>query len=836
MFTNEQYKNFGVQVSNTKDKDELRQMAEEFIFDLNDDEFITEDLEVKDEAVKDLLNNYVEFEPDTDRPISDVEVVPESTEEGLKEATNTFLSRLGSFGYRSEGQKVGINTNLERFFNERFMESITLPSNILESKAPKRKEISEDLFRPATIQSILGLVNKKERAKYEKMFEALEKKLLSEIRQRETGTDRIIIKPKDITSILSVSPELSEKDRREYYELCASALGELKKIKSSVSEYLKLLDNEEIADKEDKKRALEAMSKADFEFIKDFGKAEISLYDEFGAKGRALYLMLRIADVLDDGSEFVSGEFAASTSDDGSVRPASGWIEVVEESEDEVDEQTEKIEMDPLGFLAFNSQLKKVPVKGILGETKEKIKQYLEDISNSIEATEELSESEMNALFDAKEKVLELIETYEDNAEDFYGGQPFGPLTSEDTQIRSEVGVTSVSYPLPIFFLDIDIIRREFKVEADLMGPNDFLRAFSDLMQKGSRGGKTPAYAGKGRDKTPLTGVRSQTEGQTISPRGTSRSRSFNLGNVVSREGFIQEEIDIISKMQLAIRKSFIDLPKKSGMMPIKFPFKVQMGRALKPIKGKEVETDVDLRLDAIVEETNSSNLRKGSEKLLPFLTMIKTGRSPSGQRLIKINEILSEGKKFVRAIAQIFEYSKGESAYKDVVSEVASLIRTITKGQSSARGAEFMGVELSNIKATSRPDFIQLASLARAIESNKSQMVYRGDKAKTTHPAIKVLELLQDLNIAKSEIHEKLLNAHDELRILKGEEVFFGMLRTDNLDDILTIQKTLYEENLDVSAGEITNIVKSLDSHASISKEYGIPTESVYIIKSHFR
>ena len=52
MFTDEQYKEFGVQVSNTKDKDELRQMAEDFIFELGNDEFVTDDLEVKDEAVR----------------------------------------------------------------------------------------------------------------------------------------------------------------------------------------------------------------------------------------------------------------------------------------------------------------------------------------------------------------------------------------------------------------------------------------------------------------------------------------------------------------------------------------------------------------------------------------------------------------------------------------------------------------------------------------------------------------------------------------------------------------------------------------------------------------
>ena len=49
-------------------------------------------------------------------------------------------------------------------------------------------------------------------------------------------------------------------------------------------------------------------------------------------------------------------------------------------------------------------------------------------------------------------------------------------------------------------------------------------------------------------------------------------------------------------------------------------------------------------------------------------------------------------------------------------------------------------------------------------------------------------------------------------------------------------IKKMQIEENLDLSSFEVESIVKELDSHQNISKEFGISTEQVYLIKAHFR
>ena len=55
-----------------------------------------------------------------------------------------------------------------------------------------------------------------------------------------------------------------------------------------------------------------------------------------------------------------------------------------------------------------------------------------------------------------------------------------------------------------------------------------------------------------------------------------------------------------------------------------------------------------------------------------------------------------------------------------------------------------------------------------------------------------------------------------------------------DSYDTI--INKMYVEENLDLSNYEVETIVKALDSHQNISKEFGISTEQVYAIKAHFR
>lgn len=90
---------------------------------------------------------------------------------------------------------------------------------------------------------------------------------------------------------------------------------------------------------------------------------------------------------------------------------------------------------------------------------------------------------------------------------------------------------------------------------------------------------------------------------------------------------------------------------------------------------------------------------------------------------------------------------------------------------------------------------------------------------------------------VAKSEIYNKILEAHDSLRILKGKEIHYAKRNENNFEHVNDMLiKMQRDYNLDMSASELVNVVNEIDSFQNISKEYGIDTEHVYVIKANFR
>ena len=89
---------------------------------------------------------------------------------------------------------------------------------------------------------------------------------------------------------------------------------------------------------------------------------------------------------------------------------------------------------------------------------------------------------------------------------------------------------------------------------------------------------------------------------------------------------------------------------------------------------------------------------------------------------------------------------------------------------------------------------------------------------------------------MAKAILNKKILEVHDTLRILKSEPIYYGKLDTGDFEDVIKMQDHLQIENLDVTALEIESIVKSISSFKEISRDYGIPEETVYKIKAYFR
>lgn len=77
-----------------------------------------------------------------------------------------------------------------------------------------------------------------------------------------------------------------------------------------------------------------------------------------------------------------------------------------------------------------------------------------------------------------------------------------------------------------------------------------------------------------------------------------------------------------------------------------------------------------------------------------------------------------------------------------------------------------------------------------------------------------------------------KLLKGYDSVRGMLGKEVIYNHipLSYNGIDYFLD------NNSYDLSHLEVENIVKSLDSHENLSKEYGVKADDVYLIKANFR
>lgn len=169
------------------------------------------------------------------------------------------------------------------------------------------------------------------------------------------------------------------------------------------------------------------------------------------------------------------------------------------------------------------------------------------------------------------------------------------------------------------------------------------------------------------------------------------------------------------------------------------------------------------------------------------------------------------------------------------IIKDIASLFYHITKEDTSFEGISSKSA-FDERGATTYDDshaFKQVVYflIERIDEFNASNM---SSEAKV----VKDIKKLQDWfgGIKKSE-EEMLLQAHDHIRVLKGQEIHFDVLDYNDIDDMeYFITKMSKERKIDLSSMEVYNIVKELDSFQNISNEYGISTEDVYLIKANFR
>jgi len=131
------------------------------------------------------------------------------------------------------------------------------------------------------------------------------------------------------------------------------------------------------------------------------------------------------------------------------------------------------------------------------------------------------------------------------------------------------------------------------------------------------------------------------------------------------------------------------------------------------------------------------------------------------------------------------------------------------------------------------RTQAYSIFALPQYLEMNQG-LLTRKDSIKKNYR--KLISLLKEVESDLPVILKRLLEAHDAIRKQLGKEVSYGFLTPtfDSYDKVISKMET--SEQIDLSHLEVENIVKAVDSHNNISKEYGITEEQVYLIKSSFR
>jgi hypothetical protein len=113
----------------------------------------------------------------------------------------------------------------------------------------------------------------------------------------------------------------------------------------------------------------------------------------------------------------------------------------------------------------------------------------------------------------------------------------------------------------------------------------------------------------------------------------------------------------------------------------------------------------------------------------------------------------------------------------------------------------------------------------------------YFEDEPKMKRALEELQNVIESANPVRKSLDFALLEAHDMVRIMKGEDIIFGRCSVNNPDDMdYLINKIYTENNTDVAASEISDIMLKTDAYKNIANEHGLTENVIYTIKAMCR
>ena len=124
-------------------------------------------------------------------------------------------------------------------------------------------------------------------------------------------------------------------------------------------------------------------------------------------------------------------------------------------------------------------------------------------------------------------------------------------------------------------------------------------------------------------------------------------------------------------------------------------------------------------------------------------------------------------------------------------------------------------------------------------IIKNKTTLSQDEDIKDGLNELIKTIQSLDEIKIVREvtkSINNKLLEAYDTIRKMKGLPVYYSHLDVDGINSVNNMIDKLLDNGISVTAMDIQKAVYEVDSIKNISESLGLNEETVYEIKSNFR
>ena len=381
---------------------------------------------------------------------------------------------------------------------------------------------------------------------------------------------------------------------------------------------------------------------------------------------------------------------------------------------------------------------------------------------------------------------------------------------------------------------------------------------FSDIEFTYVSGGFTGE--GKGGDRNPLE---RRSEKRMARAINTSKKRSvvfpqveieYEKGDETKVKTFEKawgDLLDAVNKYYLKPAQSpyFVSQKEKPRWVRSGAAWKISMDKAdMNPV-GAAIK---------FADYTAFAHIKEDEIKeLINFVNFIKRGKITDSRVL------LNNGKMVVKALDSIFGPSFREDNRIDIADFIVQYINKNMGGTYMINGEE---TPVEDIKFFRRPiiqwqdkhqknelypldylrevvetpEFKGLLGFGEGREGKRSagkrarSGAFMSEKDAVLRKLLTLSTILSDIQ-KMDEVNAALLDAHDSIRKMNGEQIIEGYLSLNNIEDMDYII-TKFEDRLSITALEIEGIVKSVNSYRGISRHYGIPEETVYEIKAMFR